>query len=57
MGQTHSNGVLQLMVMELVMAFCSSKEMLAAAPLMTMATVWYDDPIRLQTQPPTTAQI
>ena len=34
-----------------------SKEMLATVSLITMATVWHDDPIRLCAQPPTTAQI
>ena len=57
MGQVHPVGVLQLMVMELVVAFQSNKEMLAAVCLITMATAWPDNPIRLHTQPPTATQI
>ena len=57
MGQVHPDGVLWLMAVELVVAFQSSREMLAAVCLITMATVWHDDPVRLCTWPPTTAQI
>ena len=57
MEQAHPKGVLQLLAMELVVAFQSSKEMLAMACLVTMAMVWHDDPIRLYYQPPTAAQI
>ena len=57
MGQAHPNNVLQLMAMELVMTFCSSEEMLATVHLITMATIWHDDPVRLHNWPPTTAQI
>ena len=55
MGQVHLNGVLWLSVTESVIAFDSSEEMLAC--LITMATVWHDDSLRLCTQPPTVAQI
>ena len=57
MGQANPNGVLLLLVMELVIAFHSSEEMLSAVCLITMATVWCDDPISLHIQPPTAAQI
>ena len=57
MGQAHPNSVLQLSVMELVIAFHSSEEMLATACLITTATVWHNDPIRPHIQPHTTAQI
>ena len=57
MGPANPNGVLQLTVMETVMAFHSSKEMLATVCLITSATVWCDDPVKLHTRPPTTAQI
>ena len=40
-----------------VIAFCSSKEMLAMTHLITSATAWHDDPVRLSTRPPTAAQI
>ena len=39
MGQMHSNGVLWLMAMESIIAFHSSKEMLAMAHLILSATV------------------
>ena len=56
-GQAHPDGVLWLSVMESVIVFPSSKEMLHAACLIISATVWHDDPIRLHSQPPTAAQI
>ena len=56
-GQVHPDGVLELLMTESVIAFHSSKEMLAVAHQMNMATVWFDDPIRLHTQPPTAVQI
>ena len=57
MGQVHHDGVPQLLVMESVIAIHSSKEMLPAACLITTATVWHGDAIRLCTWPPTAAQI
>ena len=56
-GQAHPKGVLWLLVMELVIAFWSSKEMLAMAHLVTKAMAWHDEPIKLHTHPPSTTHI
>ena len=57
MGQAHTNGVLWLSAIELVIAFHSSEEMLAMACLIAKATVWHNDPSRLCTHTPIAAQI
>ena len=57
MGQAHPDDMLWLMGMESVMAFQSSKEILATAHLIILATVCCDYPVRLHTRPPTAAQI
>ena len=51
MGQTHPKGVLQFLVTELVILFCSSNEMLAMACRVTKAMVLCKEPIRLYTSP------
>ena len=56
-GQADPKGVLWLLMMKSVVAFQSSKKILAMACLVTMGTVWHDDIIRLCTQPPTAVQI
>ena len=53
-GQAHTKGVLQLSVTELAIAFQSSEEMLATACVVTKATAWHDEPIKLCTCPPST---
>ena len=57
MEQTHSKGVLQLSVTELVILFRSSEEMLATAHRVTKATAWHEEPIKLHTSPPSTAHL
>ena len=57
MGQVHPDGIVWLTAMELVIAFHSSEEMLAAVCLITSAIVWHDYPIRVHTRPSTAAQI
>ena len=57
MGHAHPNGILWLMATESVIAFHSSKEMLAMACPITLAMVWHGDPVWLHTRPPTAAQI
>ena len=51
-GQAHPKGVLWVLVMELVIAFQFSKEMLATGRLVTKATAWCNKPIKLHTHPP-----
>ena len=54
MGQAYPDGVPWLTVMESVIVFHSSEEMLAEAELITSATVWHGDPIKVHRRPPTT---
>ena len=50
-GQAHNKGVLWLLVMELVIAFGFSEEMLGTVHLVTKAMIWHDEPIKLHTNP------
>ena len=56
-GQTHPKGVLWLSVMELVILFWSSNEMLAAICRVTKAMAWQKEHFRLHTSPPSTIHL
>ena len=56
-GQVHPKGMLQLLVTELIILFCSSEEMLATAHMVTKAMAWCEEPIKLCTSLPSTAHL
>ena len=56
-GQTHPKGMLQLSVMESVILFQSSDEMLAMVCRVTKAMAWHEEPIRLHSSPPSTTHL
>ena len=56
-GKTHPKGVLQLSVMELVIVFHSSEETLVMVHMVTKATAWHEEPIKLHTSPPSTTHL
>ena len=49
--------MLWLLAMESVVLFRSSEEILVAAHRVTKATAWHEEPIKLWTSPPSTAQL
>ena len=53
-GWAHPKGVLWLLAMESVIVFQSSEEMLATACMVTKATAWCQESIKLHNSPPST---
>ena len=53
-GQAHPKDVLWFLVTESIIAFQSSREMLAVVHMVTKATPWQEAPVKLQMSPPST---
>ena len=56
-GQVHSKGVLQFSVMESIVVFWSSNEILATVCMVTKAMAWQEEPVELHTFPPPTVHL
>ena len=57
LGQTHPDGVFQILETKALLVIHSTTEMMTTTCLLGVAMVWHHEPIRLHTCPPTNTHL